>query len=183
MIVTYQTTPDEFLRATQWSLEGAGDRGRFATAFDYMLKNVPIPVLNQPDNSSPWTPGSRERTRLVSWLQGIRLSSPVNANEPVSKGTILKQFRLITDPPGSRGNWYTIERSQIQYMALPKGQYRSDYYIAVADFRCLFSHISDAFAGWSDAPDPYRRGGATQYFVYAEGPLVSCLLPAGAKST
>jgi len=178
MIVSTRTTPDEFLHETQWLLDAPSDRGRFADAFNYMLQNVPLAVLNLPDNSSPWTPGGGKRTNLVSWLQAIRFSAPVNAHERVSKGNVLKQFRSITDPPGKRGNWYTIVRSQLKFMALPAGQYRTDYYLASADFSCLYSHISDAFAGWKPGPHPYRRGGATQYFIYADGQLASCLAPA-----
>lgn len=178
MIVNPGTTADEFLQETQWSLDGPADRGRFAEAFNYMLKNVPITVLNLPDNSSPWTPGKRDRTQLVSWLQGIQFSSPVNAHEHVSKGTVLKQFRSISEPPGKRGNWYTLVRSQLRFMALPAGEYRTDFYLATSDFRCLFSHISDAFAGWKRTPNPYRFGGAVQYFIYGNGPAASALIPA-----
>lgn len=183
MIVTSRTTADEFLRQTQWQLDAPSDRDRFETAFKYMLRHVPLGVLNLPDHSSPWTPGGGHRTKLVSWLQGIRFSAPVNADESVSKGTVLKQFRLVSDPPGARGNWFTAAPSQLQFMALPQGEYRADYYIAATNFRCLLSRISDAFAGWSNAPDPYRHGGAKQFFIYAGGQLASCLVPAKPAST
>ncbi len=189
MIVDFRTTPDEFLHQTRWVLDSPSDRGRFAVAFEYMLKNVPLGVLNLPDHSSPWTPGKGQRTTLLSWLQAIRFSASVYADEPVSKGAVLKQFRRVSDPPGTRGHWYTLTSSKLRFTALPKGHYRAEYYIAIAGFRCLFSRAADAFAGWDARHDshmhrssPYRHGGAVQYFIYSGGSLASCLVPAELQS-
>ncbi len=172
MIVSQNTTVEEFIEYTKWEFMYPGERESLGEAFNFFLRTVPLARLNYPDHSSPWTPGPGPRTTLISWLQAINLRQKVKPRCVLDAGTLLKQFRFPDDPASAQGNWFTYPPSQFGGMALPADQEDERLFVVVARIICLESTISDAFMGWAKRRrSPYGYGGEPQLFIDNRGPF------------
>ncbi|CAN5820855.1 hypothetical protein BH11PLA1_BH11PLA1_00140 [soil metagenome] len=168
MQITRNTTVEEFLTKTKWELETPAEKPALAAALKYFAEHVPESVLNAPDNSSPWTPPGTTRTRLISWLQGIRLALGVNPQRRLNMNERVVQWRLRSDPPTARGDWFTWLSSSNSKLGIPAKQTAVRIFEVTAPITCMESTASDAFCGWVADGDAYRAGGAKQLFIYRD---------------
>lgn len=183
MQVTRQTTAEEFIQRSGWEM-GAGSPLEFQKAFRFFLDRVPLDVLNRADASSPWGPPGTRRTTLLSWLQAIDFTRPVNPARLITQNEWVKQVRFPDEPLQAKGDWFTWLWSGVDRMGLPEGQTADRIYRVARPITCLEARIADAFAGWVEvsANRDYRHGGAVQLFIYRNGPEASALqLMGGAK--
>ena len=183
MQVTRSTTVQQFISGTGWEL-GAGNRQDLEKALRFFLEHVPLNVLNAADASSPWGPPQSRRTTLVSWMQAIDFTHPVNPKRQLQARERVKQVRFPMDPMNAKGDWFTWLSGDVDRMALPDGQSSDRIYEVTRPITCLESRVADAFAGWTHvhANRDYRRGGAVQLFIYRNAPESAALkLIGGAK--
>ncbi|MBX9735322.1 MAG: hypothetical protein K2X32_00210 [Phycisphaerales bacterium] len=172
MIVSPNTSVEEFIEYTKWEFMYPGERESLGEAFNFFMRTVPLARLNYPDHSSPWTPGPGPRTTLISWLQAINLRNKVNPRCVLEEGTQLKQFRFPGDDASAQGSWFTYPPTGFSGMALPAGQEDERLFVVAARIICLESTVGDAYMGWVAGPQPaYGRGGAKQLFIDNRGPF------------
>lgn len=186
MQVNHATTGPEFVERCGWTNLSSYEIAALDAALRYFIRNVPLGVLNAPDRSSPWTPGNVPRTRVISWIQSIHLSSGVNASRRVEAKTRLKQYRMRDESSEARGSWFTWLSTKLDKVGLPDGQDSLRLWKATQPFDCLECTCGDVFAGWvpykpGERP-PYKSGGGRLLFIYHSSPAARHLVPDGGAS-
>lgn len=105
--------------------------------------------------------------RIVSWMQAINFTKPVNNLRVIRKGSEVDSYRRPKEKAGSiLGNWFTFPSNHVDKLAIPSGRYTLHKFKAKVDFICLQSTVADAYCDWlPDRPPQYRHGGGQQLFI------------------
>ncbi len=199
------TTFDDFIRDSGWDYMGrnpvwvemAYDFFVRTLGLDYLNLTSQDPALPSDRRDSPTNPAGipqGERTNLISFMQAINFTRPVNPHRILRKNDLVMQLRFVGDRVWQVGDWFTYATGPVGPLALPDGQHWRRVFRVTRPIICLESIAADNFTDWHgvrrershyyDAVGrkltDYHHGGGTQLFIY-QGLYRSALEPVSSR--